>query len=182
MASGGARAKRNAPDPNSERSALRGLVFTQLPAEGFQGEIPEFPLAELELKFKAGEMRGEVDFAASHTLREAQSRLWEQVWRTPQACVWAVEPWRQYNVAQYVRTAALCETEYGTAADKAIMLRLAEEVGLTQAGMARNGWALGKTVANAEAEDRVSRESGKGAGGRSGSARDRMKVIAGGKR
>ena len=37
---------RPAPDPYSERTAIRGLVFVSLPAYGFLGKAPAFPFAE----------------------------------------------------------------------------------------------------------------------------------------
>ena len=47
MARGGAR-NRSGPqaDPSSGRSDRRGLKFTALPASGYDGEVPEWPLPD----------------------------------------------------------------------------------------------------------------------------------------
>ena len=74
MARGGARNRSGPqPDPMSGRSDARGLKFDQLPAEGYDGEVPEFGLP-------------------GATPRELA--VWEKLWRTPQAAAWAREPWR----------------------------------------------------------------------------------------
>jgi len=83
MARGGARNRSGPrPDPNSLNSAKKGYVLTALPAEGYQGEIPEFPLPDL-------------------TAREVE--VWRQAWRTPQAAAWSTQPWRWRTVALWVR-------------------------------------------------------------------------------
>lgn len=73
MPRGGARTGSGpAPTPGSARSDARGLTFNQLPAEGYDGEIPDFvgppPSAREQL-------------------------WWEWAWRTPQAALWATAQW-----------------------------------------------------------------------------------------
>lgn len=124
MPSGGHASSGPPPDPNSLKTAKRGLAFTALPAAGYRGVIPEYPLQTMG---DAGEREG---------------KLWTWAWRTPQAEVWAVEPWRQHAVAMWVRTAVICEGEGATAADKNSLHRFADQIGLTPAGMAFNGWKI----------------------------------------
>src|SRR4051794_39385007 len=91
MARGGARNRSGpSPDPQSGRSDARGYSLTALPAEGYDGPVPDFPLPD-----PAG--------------RELE--LWEQAWRTPQACAWSLpsESWRQRTVALWVRVSWRCE-------------------------------------------------------------------------
>lgn len=136
MARGGAR-NRSGPqaDPSSGRSDRRGVKFTALPAEGFQGDAPEFP------------MRIQSD-------REVE--LWEWAWSTPQACAWSQpsEAWRLHSIAMWVRTAAICESDEATAADKGSLHRFADQIGLTPAGLKENGWAVAVDEVAARAADR----------------------------
>lgn len=122
MASGGSR-NRSGPavDPRSGRSDARGLKFVALPREGFRGDVPDFPLPDA-------------------TGREVE--VWGSVWRTPQAAVWAVEPWRWYTVALWVRVSVRVEDPEAPAALLGHVHRFADQIGLTPAGMKENGWAL----------------------------------------
>ena len=146
MPRGGAR-NRSGPqvDPDSGRSEVRGIVLTALPSEGYRGEVPDFPLP-----------------AAS----EREIELWGQVWRTPQACAWAIQPWRRYVVGQYVRWSVKAEAEDASAAIVAAVIRFADQIGLTPAGLKENGWA----IATDELAAKVKTEPRK-------SARDRMKGV-----
>lgn len=124
MPSGGHARSGPPPDPNSLNSAKRGLVFTALPAEGYTGEIPRYPLPAV-----GGDARRE-------------GELWAWAWRTPQAHAWAAEPWRWHAVAMWVRTARICESPDATAADKNSLHRFADQIGLTPAGLKENGWKV----------------------------------------
>jgi hypothetical protein len=133
MPRGGARNRSGPqPDPNSERSERRGFKLTALPAEGYTGEIPDFPLPE-------------------PTDREVE--LWGQAWRTPQACAWSMpsEAWRARTVALWVRLSARCEQADAPAALLAQLHRFADQIGMTTAGLAEMGW---KVVADEVAEKR----------------------------
>lgn len=122
MASGGARNRSGPrPDPNSRTSERRGLSFTALDPQGFQGEVPEFPLP----------------LASARELE-----LWVWAWRTPQAIAWNAEPWRHYTVAEWVRWSVKAEQEDASAAVIAAKIRLADQIGLTPAGLKENGWAI----------------------------------------
>jgi hypothetical protein len=159
MGSGGAR-NRSGPslDPLSGRSEQRGIKLTQLPAEGYVGPVPEFPLPELalytELLGDEGKLRV-FDPDATAARREREQDLWSSIWATPQACAWARERWRWHAVAMWVRTSALCESSDATAADKNSLHRFADQVGLTPAGLRENGWTIAAdTVGEKRAEHR----------------------------
>lgn len=160
MPSGGAR-NRSGPPPeeNSLNSARKGLVLTALPAEGYQGKIPDFPLP-------ADAERG-----------DREQDMWEWVWRTPQATAWITQPWRWYIVAMWVRTAVGCEQINATAAEKNALHRFADQIGLTPAGLKENGWKISAPVVEepAPAAKPAARPAVK-----STSARSRFKVIDGG--
>lgn len=143
MPSGGSRSRSGpAPDPNSGRSEKRGVVFSALPRVGFQGKVPEFPLPKMLMGFwtKDGEYIEDSDGEKSFADRERW--LWEWAWRTPQAAVWDAEPWRQYSVAHWVRASVICEGASAKGVDRTTMLRLQEEIGLSDDALARKGWKI----------------------------------------
>lgn len=149
MARGGARNRSGpSPDPTSGRSDARGVKFDALPLEGFQGEVPDFPLPSVEVlseTFIDGAKLKEVDPGASGARNDREQELWEWAWTTPQACAWALEPWRWQAVAMWVRVSALCESADATAADKGSLHRFADQIGLTPAGLKENGWAIARS-------------------------------------
>lgn len=124
MSSGGAR-NRSGPavNPDSARSDRRGVKLTALPAEGFKGTAPEFPLP-------------------SPSRRELS--VWAEAWRSPQACAWAMpsESWRQRTVALWVRTSVRCEDPDVPASLLASLHRFADQIGMTTAGLAEMGWRV----------------------------------------
>lgn len=124
MARGGARNRSGPkPDPSSARSDRRGYSLTALPSEGFAGKPPAFPLPEA-------------------LPREIE--LWEQAWRTPQACAWSLpsERWRARTVAMWVRLSARCEQPDAPASLLAQLHRFADQIGMTTAGLAELGWKV----------------------------------------
>lgn len=139
MARGGARNRSGPPaDPNSGRSDARGYSLTALPAEGYSGPIPDFPLPDA-------------------LTREVE--VWEQAWRTPQACAWSMpsEAWRARTVALWVRTTVRCEAPDAGAALLGQLHRFADQIGMTTAGLAEMGWKVavdevGKRAAERSAE------------------------------
>lgn len=149
MPSGGARNRSGPqPDPNSMKSMKLGLTYRALPAEGFDGESPEWPLSEF--------MEGE---------REA----WERAWRTPQAAAWIREEWRWPIVALWVRTFVRCQGEEATAGLLGALHRFADQIGMTPAGLKENGWRI--------AADEVSERREQRAESTAPSARDRMRAL-----
>ena len=181
MASGGAR-KRSGPakDPNSGRSDRAGFVPTALPAEGYRGPVPEFPLPERTVLVwvDAGDGRyQEIDEAGTEQVARRERELWEWAWRTPQACMWSQpsESWRLMAVAMWVRTFVICEGSTATAADKNSLHRFADEIGLSTAGMRSLGWVVQPDEVG---EKRAEAEAG-AENARKRSSRDRMKVVDG---
>ena len=144
MSRGGAR-NRSGPPPQegSGRSDARGFSLTALPAEGFRGDVPEFPLPSAS---------------------ERELEVWEQVWRTPQACAWSMpsESWRAETVAMWVRVKVRCEDPEAGAALYGQLHRFADQIGMTTAGLAEMGWkvAVDETAGKREskAEPSVKRE------------------------
>lgn len=162
------------PDPKSARSEQRGLSFTALPASGYDGKAPTFPLPKRLIINEWSEGSGrdrekhrETDDGATESTWERELELWAWLWTTPQACAWAQpsERWRLHTIAMYVRTFVLCESTEATAADKGSLHRFADDIGMTPAGLRNNGWDIAKDelskrradkadeVSNAEGED-----------------------------
>jgi len=146
MTKGGAR-NRSGPqkDPTSGRSDKLGFSLTALPAEGYHGEVPEYPLRPMVCfytYFEDGEKIRTEDGGATTAFREREEALWEWAWTLPQACAWARESWRWHTVAMWVRTAVVCEGSEAQAADKNSLHRFADQIGMTPAGLRENGWAI----------------------------------------
>jgi hypothetical protein len=163
------------PDPNSLNSAKRGLTFTALPANGYDGEVPDYPLPKVkvyEIYFEDKQRVKDYDAETTEDRFARELELWAWAWRTPQAAAWAKEPWRQHPVALWVRTAAICEGADATAADKNSLHRFADQIGLTPAGLAFNGW---KIAADQLAEKRAEKAPAPAVP----TARDRMKALRG---
>lgn len=150
MARGGARNRSGPPpDPKSGRSDRRGYSLTALPAEGFDGDVPDFPLPTRIVWhewFDDGQKVRENDEACTEQVAEREAELWAWVWTTPQACAWSMpsESWRLMTIAHWVRTAVLCESSDATAADKNSLHRFADQIGMTPAGLRENGWSVAK--------------------------------------
>ena len=125
MPSGGARNRSGpAANENSERSDRRGFKLTALPAEGYDGDAPAWPLEP----------------AATATERS----YWERAWRTPQACAWSMpsESWRIPTVARWVRLSVRCDAPDAGAAHLGQLHRFADQIGMTTAGLAEMGWKV----------------------------------------
>lgn len=121
---GGARRRSGPrPDPGSGRSERRGYKLTALPAEGYDGPVPGFPLP-------------------NPLPRELE--VWQEVWRTPQACVWSMtlESWRLHTIAMYVRVKVRCEAPDAGPSLLAQLHRFADQIGMTTAGLADMGWRI----------------------------------------
>ena len=135
---GGAR-NRSGPAPveGSARSDARGYSLVALPAAGYAGPVPEFPLPRQRV-------RGDDEGFLTAARYERELELWLWAWRTPQACAWSLpsEAWRVQTVARWVRQAALCESGEAKAADHAQLHRYADQIGLTTAGLREMGWKV----------------------------------------
>lgn len=134
MARGGARNRSGPkPDEKSGRSDRRGVVFTALPAEGYDGATPEFPLP-------------------AATSRELE--VWTEAWSTPQAAAWSVQSWRWRAVAMWVRWSVRMEAEDASAALGNVVIRYADQIGLTPAGMKENGWKIAEDDVAAKRQEK----------------------------
>ena len=156
MSRGGARNRSGPPaDPTSARSDRRGFKLTALPAEGYDGPVPDFPLPE-------------------PSVRELE--VWSALWRTPQACAWSVpsEAWRQRTVALYVRTVVRCEDPEAPASLLAQLHRFADQIGMTTAGLAEMGWKVAVDEVAAKAATKADATPVRK------SSRDRLSVVSGG--
>ena len=181
MPSGGHARSGPPKDPNSARSDALGVKFTALPAEGFGGEVPEFPLPKRIVwdEYYEGDGKDrrkvrELDEGATESTQQRELALWAWAWSTPQACAWSKpsESWRLHSIAMWVRTFVICESAEATAADKGSLHRFADDIGLSPAGLRQNGWAI--------AQDEVGeRRSEKGDAPKPKTSRDRMKVVKG---
>ena len=178
MASGGAR-NRSGPqaDPASGRSDRRGVKLTALPAEGYKGVVPDWPLpGRAVMKWIVdGDGRYQIeDDDLTELVAERERQLWAWAWSTPQACAWSLpsESWRLHTIAMWVRTYVICESTGATAADKSSLHRFADQIGLTPAGLRENGWAIAQDEVGAKRADTAKPK-------KRASSRDRMKVVGG---
>lgn len=153
MPRGGHAASGPPPDPNSLRQsrAANAAGWTTLPAEGRQGEPPEWPLVE-------------------QTDREAV--LWMDLWSRPQAVAWEALDQR-YEVAMFVRKLAEAELPKASVELQKVVRQYLDSLGLSVQGMLRNRW---KVAPAAEAEEPVALAPAR----RRPSARDRLKVVPSG--
>lgn len=159
MPRGGARNRSGpAPQEGSERSERRGYSLTALPAEGYDGPAPEWPLTRAS---------------------DREVELWERAWRTPQACAWSMpsESWRVPAVALWVRTTARCEDPDAPAALLGQLHRFADQIGMTTAGLREMGWKVAVDEVGAKRADAEAKAEAAPV-----SSRDRMKVASGGGR
>lgn len=124
MPRGGARNRSGPPvDPDSARSEARGIVLTALPAQGYAGPVPDFPLPQPS---------------------DRELAVWAQAWTTPQACAWSQpsEAWRTETVAMWVRVKVRCEDPTAPAPLMGQLHRFADQIGMTTAGLAEMGWRV----------------------------------------
>lgn len=180
MSRGGARNRSGPkPDETSGRSDRRGYSLTALPAEGYDGEVPEFPLPRrhvMRWEYEDKRRFQVVDADETQRVADREAELWAWLWSTPQACAWSMpsEAWRLHTVALYVRTFVICEGTEATAADKNSLHRFADQIGMTTAGLAEMGW---KVTVDEVSERRESQEAPEP---RASSSRDRLGVVKGG--
>lgn len=120
MPSGGARGRSGpAPDPNALRRDRAGdAAWTVLPVEGFQGDVPDFPLSDA---------------------LEVEADLWVKLWRKPQAFMWS-RLGLEFEVAAYVRAFLESVQAEASAGLKTAVLRMAAELGLSLPGMHSLRW------------------------------------------
>lgn len=181
MARGGHAGSGPPPSPTSARSERRGLNFVALPAAGYDGAVPEWPLPKRIVWrewFEDKKKVRENDDAITEQVADREAELWAWAWRTPQAWAWSQpsESWRLHTIAMWVRTFVLCESSEATAADKGSLHRFADQIGMTPDGLKANGWQVAKDELGARRAD----QSEEGKEPTVQSSRGRVKVIQGG--
>lgn len=144
MTSGGPRFRSGpSADPSSLRQAgAKGKDWITLPAEGFQGEIPAFPLEKIpvyDIFFEDKKRVKVFDPAATEAKWDAEVSLWEALWRKPQAVMWDKLA-LHFEVAAYVRAFIRANGPDGNASDRGVAIRMAAEIGLSLPGMHGFGW------------------------------------------
>lgn len=153
MSSGGAR-NRSGPKPaeDSARSDARGYRLDALPAEGYAGPVPDFPLPDPSGR---------------------ELVVWAEAWRSPQAAAWATpsERWRTPVVAMWVRIKVRCEDPEAPASLLGQLHRFADQIGMTTAGLAEMGWKVAP-IAPVEDDEKPAPTRA--------SSRSRMRVVSGG--
>jgi len=123
MPSGGARARSGPPpDPNALRRDRPSdqKAWTHLPAAGREGDPPPWPLARP---------------------KKRELVLWADEWKRPQALMWEARG-QALEVALYVRATALAESPKAIASDRALVLRLMDDLGVSSGGLAKNRWVI----------------------------------------
>jgi hypothetical protein len=155
MAKGGARA-RSGPAPTSQERSHKAKApdshgWITLPADGREGDAPDFPLT-------------------SPAPRELE--LWERLWETPQATMWE-QLHQDFEVASYVRLLVVAEQPGAPIVTWTQVKQFAESLGLSVSGMQRNRW----TIAKVDADDETPTLS---AGSPVSSLTARLKAVADG--
>ncbi|MFB6517453.1 hypothetical protein [Streptomyces sp. NPDC056401] len=154
MPRGGARAVSGpAPDPNALRRERKtdAAGWRTLPADGRDGEAPEWPLTEAT---------------------EREWDLWLDLWEKPQAVMWD-EMGQALEVALFVRTLTEAERVDARVDIKKMVRSYLDSLGLSVQGMLRNRWKIAPAApapVESSARPAVRRPS----------ARDRLKVVPSG--
>ena len=164
MTSGGARARSGpAPDPMALRRDRRDdAAWTVLPAEGFAGEVPAFPLSRISVYYTEYEDKKPVrhfDQEATEQKRDDELDLWETLWTKPQAFMWA-KLHLEYEVAAYVRAYIESTGPDSNSGLKTAALRMAAEIGLSLPGMHSLRWKFSEDELGAKRAASVPARSG----------------------
>lgn len=122
MTSGGARGRSGpAPDPNAlRRDRKDDAAWVTLPAGGFAGPAPEWPLGSLS---------------------DAEAGLWAKLWAKPQGFMWD-QLQLEFEVAAYVRAFLESVEPEASAGLKTAVLRMSAELGLSTVGMGQLRWKI----------------------------------------
>ena len=117
----------------SERLGVTEKVLT-LPAEGCSKRAPKW-----EPNSDSSD--------AGRRLNAREEQIWRNVWHLPQAVAWHMPEYAYLKpiVRMYVVACAVAETEQATAADRTVVLKYAEQIGLTTAGLRRLYWHIANT-------------------------------------
>ena len=140
------------PSPTSRRqTGTQAHTWTDLPAEGFAGEIPAWPLPHES---------------------DLESAMWERYWRKPQAAAWAALGMAD-EIALYVRLylEAGCGDGDGPSVKAAAEARQrAKQLGLTPDGMLHNRWRIARDELTEKRDEKPRESAGQ-------SARKRLKAV-----
>jgi hypothetical protein len=149
MPSGGHARSGPARQPDALRRDRDKTGQIHLPAAGRPGDPPTWPL----------------DAPIDRELT-----LWAAEWRRPPALMWDLLG-LALEAALYVRAVVVAEGRKATAADRTVVLRSMDGLGLTVGGLAKNGWII-----DGQAEEQVKAADGPNRT----SAKSRFKTIEGG--
>jgi hypothetical protein len=116
-----------AKNPNSRTSERAGYTLTALPNEGYRGTVPDL-----------------ADFLIEPTGRHEE--IWTELWSTPQACAWSQERWRWPTVADLVMFRVRADDPESPVGLATSIRQLRDDLGLSAAGLAANGWAIAAPV------------------------------------
>lgn len=154
MTSGGARGRSGpAPDLDAFARERDKGDWVLLPAK-WSRRAPKWPLPSNGLE----------------ELHPRELALWKQLWAQGQAPMWLINK-QEHSVAVYVRLLAIVEISAGVNSSSILaeLRRQREDLGLSQAGLARNKWrfaAQGEvSVAAAEKAAAAAPAAGKGKAG-----------------
>jgi hypothetical protein len=111
-----------APNPQSRRQqgGVTASLWVDLPAEGYTGPVPDWPLAVPPTDTEAG--------------------IWARIWRTPQAAAWVTLGWLD-EVTNYVRLMAASQGRIDIKIF-AEARQCADRLGLNTPAMLRNHWRI----------------------------------------
>lgn len=124
MSKGGSRPRSGPlPDPKSARSEARGLSTKVLPAAGYSGRVP-----------------GLNQFNPRPTARHRAR--WAELWRTPQATLWAANRYEWTQVARLVDLYWRAEGWDCPAAIFAEILKLETKLALNEEGLRYRGLTI----------------------------------------
>ena len=84
------------------------------------------------------------DMAALEALDAREKEVWRQLWHLPQAVAWHMPEYAYLvqTVAMYTRAVVRAEQSFANAADRTVLLRYADMIGMTPNGLARLGWLI----------------------------------------
>ncbi|MFI9331999.1 hypothetical protein ACIGZJ_31210 [Kitasatospora sp. NPDC052868] len=127
--------------------------WTILPAEGRQGEAPDWPLTEQSLR---------------------EDGLWQCLWAKPQALMWE-RYGQELEVALYIRRLTEAELADSRVTLTTVVKQMADSLGLTTPGMRANRWRIIRDEEQAAARP----AAGAGPAMNRQSARSRLQVVTG---
>jgi hypothetical protein len=114
------------------------MNLLHLPAAGREGDPPAWPLTRATLREKA---------------------LWAEEWRRPQGVAWEMSG-LELEVALYVRNVVDAERRGASATTRRLVLSQMDRLGITVAGMTKNGWDIADDAGDARPEPQQDQPKG----------------------